>query len=153
MFNAYIYSRVCYGIQCYGHANKTDVNKVQVICNKLLKILMQKDRNYSTNQLFKENKLLKIEDMHQFVILQLVHKSLYGNDNTPETTKSYFHRISHRYDVRHNLLVNIPRVKSAIGSTGTYWFGAKIWNSLPYDIRQVEDLHHFKQKLGVLETS
>ena len=41
LFSSYVYSRVSYGLHCYGVARDCIVNPVKVICNKLLKILVK----------------------------------------------------------------------------------------------------------------
>ena len=147
MFHSYVYTKICYGLQCYGSACKTTKKKVQVICNKLLKVIMKKDSKYSTNKLYKENNLLKIDDMHKYVVLQFVHKSVYADDNSPETLRTYFVRNDNSHSVRDNLLLNIPRARNAIVSTTVYWLGASLWNKLPYHIRKEQDIKTFKEKL------
>ena len=149
LFHAYIYSRVCYGLHCYGFMHKSNMKKLQIICNKLLKILLKKDRLYPTNMLYKECKLLKVEDMHKFLILQFVHKSIYITMNTPESCKGYFtlNTNAHGINVRDNRLVKIPLVKTTMGATGVYWFGASLWNKLPYHIRNEHDIVKFKKNL------
>ena len=44
---SYIYSRVSYGIEVYGCCSQTLLGKLQVVCNKLVKIFCNKDRLYS----------------------------------------------------------------------------------------------------------
>ena len=148
-FQSYVYSKVSYGLHCYGFANKTDIQKIQVICNKLLRLLLKKDSTYSTNSLFKENRLLKIDDLHQFIILQYVHKSFYSNDNTAECLKTKFRRRANlvTYNLRDDRLIDHPLARSVSESKGCFWYGASIWNKLPIDIRREYDLIKFKTKL------
>ena len=149
IFHAYVYSKISYGLHCYWFMNKVTKKKTQVICNKLLKTLMKKDMDYSTNKLYKEYKLLQLDDMHKFLILQFVHKSMYVTENTPEHFKAYYTQnvTTHNVNVRDNLLVKIPRTKTEMGTKCIYWYGATLWNKLPYKIRSQNELLEFKRDL------
>ena len=47
--------------------------------NKLLKILYNKDRRYSTNTLHHEFKLLQVKDIHELLLLKFIHNVLNGH--------------------------------------------------------------------------
>ena len=66
LYYSFVYSRIAYGIEVYGSCNTTLLAKVQVMQNKLLMILYNKDRRYSTNTLHHELKLLQVKDITNF---------------------------------------------------------------------------------------
>ena len=39
IYNAYVLSKICYGIEIYGSMSETLSNRLQIVSNKLLKIL------------------------------------------------------------------------------------------------------------------
>ena len=65
LYYAFIYSRIKYGIELYGSSSASTMNKVQVIQNKLLKMVLKLDRLMPTNDLHKNTKILKIDDIHK----------------------------------------------------------------------------------------
>ena len=149
LFSSYVYSRVSYGLHCYGVARDCIVNPVKVICNKLLKILLLKDRRYPTNDLFKECKMLKFDDLKNVTACKFVHKSVYPDAETPVQVKNHFTLNSrvHDRDVRDKLKVRVPYVKRVFTESSIRWYGAYFWNSIDINIRKITNLNLFKKCL------
>ena len=51
---AFIYSRIQYGIEVYSSCSETHINRLQVMQNKLIKLILKLDRLTATNILHKE---------------------------------------------------------------------------------------------------
>ena len=149
LFHSYVYSKIAYGLHCYGATHKTSVKSVQVVCNKLLRILMLKDRRYPTNTLYKEFNMLKIDDFRNFLAVRFVHRSVYPNEFTPDQLKTYFQlNINvHNRVLRDNLKIRVPLLRSALGQTCINWYGGNFWNSLDIDIRSECNLCIFKKEV------
>ena len=60
IYYAFIYSRILYGIEVYSSCSETHINRLQVIQNKLLKLILKLDRLTATNILHKEINLLEV---------------------------------------------------------------------------------------------
>ena len=108
LYYAFIYSRIQYGIEVYGSAAKTIINQLYVTQNKLLKVLFNKHYRYHTNNLYRELKLLKSEDIFNSLLLQFVHRTV--RNNCPKPFKDYFktRETVHGFDTRNkNDLVKI----------------------------------------------
>ena len=149
LFNAYVYSKVSYGLHCYGAANNNVLNPVQVVCNKLLKLFLIKPRRFPTNSLYKGCGMLKLQDLTKFLASKLVHKSVYPNVHTPDQLITYFTLNSemHNRNVRDKLLIRLPAVKSIFGQSCIHWFGAHFWNRIDMSIRLMYDFKTFKKEL------
>ena len=87
LYYAFTYSRIQYGIEVYGSAAKTIINQLYVTQNKLLKVLFNKHYRYHTDNLYRELKLLKSEDIFNSLLLQFVHRTV--RNNCPEPFKDY----------------------------------------------------------------
>ena len=149
LFHAYVYSKVTYGLHCYGAANDIVLDSVQIVCNKLLKILLIKDRDFPTDKLYKTCKLLKVNDQTNFLATKFVHRSIYPNDYTPEQL-SYYFKLNidvHDRDVRDKLKIRLPQVKTALGGTCLHWYGSFYWNSLDLELRKMNNFDVFKKLL------
>ena len=73
LFHAHINSRLKYGLEVYGHTTKNNIQKLQVLQNKSLKVLFNKDWYTPTSQLHKDLQLLKLVDNFNHSILQMVY--------------------------------------------------------------------------------
>ena len=74
LYYAFIYSRIKYGIELYGSSSASNMNKVQVIQNKLLKMVLKLDRLMATNDLHKNIQILKIDDVRKCNTLGIVNE-------------------------------------------------------------------------------
>ena len=73
LYFAFIHSRIKYGIEVFGYCANEYSQKLQVIQNKLLKLLLNFDRRTSTNELHHQLSLLKVVDIHNVNVLSFVN--------------------------------------------------------------------------------
>ena len=59
--HAFIYSRMKYGIEVYWNCSAKNINKIQVTQNKLLKLILYKDRRTPTDVIHKNNEYIESE--------------------------------------------------------------------------------------------
>ena len=64
LYFSFIYSRINYGIEAYGSCADEHLSKLQVMQNKLLKLLLKIDYRTSTSLLHYNMALLKFADIH-----------------------------------------------------------------------------------------
>ncbi len=55
LYYAYHYFQICYGIETCGIATKSNLNKIQILQNKIIKVLFNEDWLTPTNDLRIEN--------------------------------------------------------------------------------------------------
>ena len=78
IFYSFIYSQLSYTIEIYGTAITTFLNPLQILQNRLIKLLTMKPRRFSTKKLYLEYNLLKIKDIHLHNIGGIVLKYCNG---------------------------------------------------------------------------
>ena len=78
LYFAFIYSRIKYGIEVFEDCTNEYLQNLQVIKNKLLKLLLNFDRRMSTNELHQQLSLLKVVDIH--IVNVLSHVPMAGTD-------------------------------------------------------------------------
>ena len=93
-----IYSRIKYGIELYGSSSASNMNKIQVIQNKLLKLVFKLDRLIPTNELHKNIKILNIDDIHKCNTLGKVNEMV--SDRCSAVFRNYFEIKENSYDSR-----------------------------------------------------
>ena len=142
-----IHSRIKYGIEVYGSAKQNRIQKIQVMQNKLMKLLLKRDYTYSTNQLHKDLNILKVSDVHRHATLQFVYKCVSGKI-IPNFRKYFIDRTNiHDHDTRHIRHIYKPIPNIDAGETTTHYIGATLWNDLTEYIKSAKSIHVFKKRV------
>ena len=69
IYYAFIYSCIQYGIKVYSRCSETHINRLQVIQNKLLKLILQLNRLTATNIFHKEINVLTVTHIGESSVL------------------------------------------------------------------------------------
>ena len=90
---------------------------------------------------------LSVEKLMTYDRATMVHKIL--KEMCPEILKGKFIRRTHisKYETRRINDLQIPKLQLKLSKKSFSYVGAKVWNDIPNDIRNVESSHHFKQKM------
>ena len=78
LYFAFMHSRIKYGIEVFGDFANEYLQKLQVIQNKLLKLLLNFDHRMSTNEIHQQLSLLKVVDIHTVNVLSFVNECRCG---------------------------------------------------------------------------
>ena len=103
MYYAFVFSKLRYAVEIYGTAKSSVLMPLQVLQNKLLKLLTGKTRYYPTKQLYHEYELFMLNDIHFYCMCQIIYK--YCNDMIP-------YAISTAIFPERNLILNRPMAVS-----------------------------------------
>ena len=136
IYYAMMFSKIKYAIPIYGITNLDNISKIQVLQNKLLKILTFKNFKYSTNQLHNDFDILEVNDIVNQEILTFVHE--YINNRLPSIFDGYFcHRFSIETYINSERKIRFitPRFYTDIGGEAINVKGAQLWNGLKVDIK------------------
>ena len=88
LYFAFINSRINHGIEVYGHCANEYLSEMQIVQDKLLKLLLKLDRRTSMNQLHRDISLLKVTDIHGVSMLCFVNNC--WATRCPETFYDYY---------------------------------------------------------------
>ncbi len=136
---AYPYMTYCSSI--WGGSCKTYLDEVTVAQKKLIRIMFHKQRYAHTNPLFDKYKLLKFQDIVSTQTCLFVHKALH---NYP--VNNYFIYLSHNTDTRRPRDLRLPLCRTTHAQQNILFRGAKLWNQLPEEIKNILTLNSFKHK-------
>ena len=147
IYYACIFSKISYGIEIYGTAYFTKIEKIQTLQNKLLKVLTKRDYLYCTDQLHIDLNILKVADIRRHKISQLVYNCLSGNQ-IPNFL-NYFSTRGNRNDrqPRNKDKLHLPQIRTELGRTTVQHTGATLWNGISEDIKSSKSIHIFKKRL------
>ena len=145
IYYAFIYSRIQYGIEVYSSCSETHINRLQVIQNKLLKLILKLDRLTATNILHKEINLLKVTHIGESSVLGFVNKVLCGQ--CPEIFLSYYKIKRNAYDVRTKGQLVTPQTRIQFGDRAVKVKGCLLWNRINKNMLKHRFSKSFKDNL------
>ena len=136
IYYALIYSRIKYGIVVYGQAKATKLSKIQILQNRLLKVLSGKKYRYPTDKLHDEFNLLKVSDITKQETLTFVFN--FFMDDLPSVFKNYYETFSNNHNINtRNANLNIRKIRrnNNFGASSIKSVGANLWNDLSIDVK------------------
>ena len=149
-----IYSRIKYGITTYGNDGSHKLNKIQVLQNQLLKVLLKKDYRSPTDELHKSMDILKVNDIAEQEIVTFVHN--YFRNKLPPVFNDYYETLANRHHRNtrngHNLL-HIPGHHRDIAASSIKIAGAKVWNYLNNNLKNIPKVKSFRVQFKKLKIS
>ena len=151
IYYSFIYSQLSYAIEIYGTACASFLNPLQILQNRLIKLLTMKPRGFSTNQLYLDYNLLKIKDIHFYNIGGIVFK--YCNSMLPNVLADAIHlSITNKSSIstRNNDLFHVTHHKSVHGKLQLNNYFYNIWHKLPSTIKSNNSLHTFQKSLKTM---
>ena len=136
---------VSYGIEVLGSCSDTSLERLRVIQNKLLKLLLRLDPYTSTNLLHSELNILKVKDLYKISLLLFVHANLQGD--CPAAVKNYFVRRNSVYNTRQTGHLEYRRARLDLGTSRVQYHAAELWNLLSDIIKNIPCRKYFKRNL------
>ena len=98
LYYSYIYSRIQYAISIYCANSQNNINMLQTMQNKLLKVLLSKGMRYSTNQLHNDLDILKVSDLESLETITFVKNFMLNK--LPEAFSNYYSKPNHNFNTR-----------------------------------------------------
>ncbi len=146
LYYAYVYSRIHYGIEVYGHISSQNIKRLQIVQNRTLKILFNRDFYEPTNMLHSELSILKVSDISLKNTLLFVHKHQKGK--LSDIFNSYYmsNNNVHSYNTRNETKLHEGRAKTNLGKNIIKIKGAKLFNTISEEITQLKSTNKFKGK-------
>ena len=136
VFYTMIYSRIKYGSIVTGQTTKENIEQIQTLQNKLLKVLYKKNYRFSTNKLHKELSVLKVEDMIKQETLSFVYQ--YVHSKLPNVFRDYFlHRqdLNEMIEEKRKRRFILPRVNTKLGERTIKYAGTKLFNENAQELK------------------
>ena len=118
------------------------MDKVQILQNKLLKVLLEMEWRTPTNELHSRLDILQVKDLFRQEISTFIYNYFQGN--LPDGFTRYYQFFNHDRKTRGNLsLLRIPRCKTELGKKTVKVLGSTIWNKLGKDLKDISNQKSF----------
>ena len=145
VYNAYFLSVLRYLIPVWGSCNNTNFKIIQVLQNKILKILFGLDMRLHTEALYQ---MLKVQPISQILFLEqakLIHKVLINK--TKINSKIMLNNETHEHNLRNinNIRLETARTNKALHSPIS--LASEAYNSLPQEIKNARVFTEFINKI------
>ena len=168
LYYSLIYPYLLYAIQVWGLAFDSNLKKVITLQKKAIRMMTFNDSSYEyrgplvhTDPLFKELKILKVNDIYKLRILQFIYDSI--NGISPTQFKNWFTLNVNLHDhatrtnstdlnnnreltLTNNIFIPYART-TYYGLKSIKVTGPKIWNSIPFNIRNNESRYVFTRSV------
>ena len=146
-----IYSRIKYGCITYGLCTSENLDSLQIMQNKLLKVLLKKPFRYPTNLLHKDLYLLQVKDIIAQEILAFVFN--YFKGTLPSVFNNFF---QHRFSIEDiesgmsRLKILVPKVDTDFGKNTVKFIGSTLFNRYAEQFDLNINTKSFKTKIKKL---
>lgn len=130
-------SHLQYGIVAWGSASKNQLSSVNIVQKWLLKIIYDKNYRYPSDALYIEAAIFDAKQLFWFNTLSITFSNRSKNNLIP-----------HSYPLRRReLTINVPRMHKTIGQKSHLYVGPKIFNVLPKEVVNCQNINIFKKRL------
>ena len=125
---ALVYPHLLYGIEVYGAASMSKLDKLIKLNNKILRILQWKRLDYPVKLLYQNYKTLPIPALHNYQILVFMFKYVHLNNCLPPAFTNYlvFNSSIHSHNIRGSNDIHFFTVSGSSGSKTLMFKGSKL---------------------------
>ena len=136
-YYAYMYPYVTYNITSWGGTCEIHLHSLNILHKRIIKTICGNRKFDHTSPLFYKLRLLKLNDIYRYFISVHMHGAM----------RSAMYSVSHQLNTRNRdrALPNFNRLKVCQQSVSHT--GPNIWNNLPSDLRNIESISVFKNRL------
>ena len=144
IYYSLIYSNLIYCQTVWGAASKEALNPLTIVQKRTVRTIAGLRKREHTNDAFHKFKILKLPDINIVLSGTFVYKCLNGLI----TNNNYFStNINNRYHTRNYSNLYIPLMLSSQSQSNIRYHGAKVFNSLPNEIKRQPTVNSFKTHL------
>ena len=149
LYYSFMYPYLKYGIIAWDNTNKKLTHEVQLLQNKILRIINFKSLKDHTRMctLYKSMHILQFKDIFELDEAKFVYA--YHNDKLPSNIDGIFNPVQnqHNYGTRSIAKENLyaPRMKLHDGYSSLNYIGVKIWNEIPATVKSLSQ-HAFSRQ-------
>lgn len=147
--NAFVFSKLFYCLTVWGNTSKSNIKKLQMVQNLSGKIVLGLTKFEHISQGLKSLRWLSIEDKLRLNTAAMLHKCLHHRVPIYLKDKFVYRSQVHNRQLRSvdNNDLNLPHCRLSTGQRSFAFRGAKVWNSLPLDLKLTPSLRTFKKNV------
>ena len=150
LYNSLVSPFLQYGILVWGVTYETYTNPVFLLQKRVVRAMAFEHFTSPSNPIFRDLKILKLNDLFQLKLLSFVYESV--NKLSPTCFHTFFKLVEHvhQYGTRQveNYDIFLTRKNTLqYGLRSVRYCSAKTWNQIPIGIKRSSSVQTFRQKL------
>ena len=152
IYFAIVHSHLNYGLLTWGAAKMIHTNPIQIKQNYFLRVMYKLPRMYNTNQLYFNNKILRLHELYHSKLLRLIHAKF--NNILPSAFDSFLtianeiHTIRTRYVANGNFFVE--QTNNEYGRNSPSFVSNLLWVHIPLHCKKFEKIQFKKYVFNYL---
>ena len=130
LYYCFIYPFLIYCNHIWGNTYKTNLSNLQILQNRVLRIITGSKPRCHVDPLYKKLGILNISEMNTYVTGMFMYKNY--NKDVPRVFDGFF---TYNYEVHgHNTRISdhfhVPLIKSNMSAFGIKYHGVIVWNGI-----------------------
>ena len=139
LYFSLVHSKLMYGIEVYANTYKINLHDLHMLNNRLLRIVLGKDRYCSTSELYALGNTLPIDLLFKSKLMLYAHALYYNTIPCSSSTANFsFNSQIHTHNTRSKNDFHLTLSTSSMESKLTRSLAFKYWNSLTSDIKSIQ---------------
>lgn len=142
LYYALVHSNITYAIEIYGLTTKTNICKLNIACNRILRSLQNGNKTTPINTLYSNFNLLMVNDLHKLNLMKLMYKCIYMPTTLPTHFTQLFQTNSqiHNHNTRGSNSIHLAN--NCKGNSISFKMSTE-WNKLPPNIKTLPSISKF----------
>ena len=147
MYYTFVYPYFLYCNEVWGSAYSIHLNCLKLLQKRAIRIISKARRNDHTGPLFEILKLLKVEYIHKYLVLQFLFRV--KHNQIPVIFENMFVLNSriHDYRTRQQNEFHLPPSRTTFSQKFISYNGAKLWNDICKNVNDECSLFVFKRNV------
>jgi hypothetical protein len=147
LYYSLIYPYLDYGITLWGSTHISYVKTLYIKQKKAIRIISGAKYNEHSSPLFKQLKLLQLNDLHELKISKLMYCLHKNTLPHPITSIVTYNCDIHSHNTRNRENPHIITRRTNLASKSLRHKGPEVWYTIPNDIKSTKSLTSFTRKL------
>lgn len=148
IFHAHIMSHIRYNVATWSCCSNVLKNKVNLVMNKAIKIMFGLNWRTPTEELYKKTGFLKLNEVIVLEKAKTIHKIENGVTKSKNSLKK--RKNVHNYNTRNLEKFCHVKTRTELARNSSFNSSLRIYNSLPQQLKKVNDIGTFSKRLKVL---
>ena len=130
LYYSFIYPFLIYCNQVWGNTYKTNLNKLQVLQNRAVRIITGSSPRSNVNAMYDKAGLMKVNEINNFLTGMFTYR--YHHKQLPYLFDDFFtyNYEIHEYETRNAYGIHIPQCRTSLSQFGIRYRGAIVWNRI-----------------------
>ena len=147
LYDSPIHPYISYGIVLWGSTYSSYLQKIRICQKKAIRHIYRSAYNAHTDPLFKESKILKLDQLYILEAGKLVFDALHGILPAPLLHVYMPNTTIHTHNTRKRDNPHSHQIRTLVARNSIVHRAPQIWSDIPKEIRKMNTRNSFKRAL------